>query len=58
MNKAEKLLKIKNLMKDINKGHDDIVLDFASNQETWVVANSGVVSLMIFVVDFHMDIQV
>lgn len=42
MNKAEKLLKIKNLMKDINKGHDDIVLDFASNQETWVVANSGV----------------
>lgn len=42
MNKEERLLKLKNLMKDINKGHDDIVLDFASNQESWVVANSGV----------------
>jgi RecA/RadA recombinase len=42
MNKEERLLKLKNLMKDINKGHDNIVLDFASNQESWVVANSGV----------------
>ena len=42
MNKDERLLKLKNLMKDINKGQKDIVLDFASNQESWVVANSGV----------------
>lgn len=42
LSKEEKLAKLKGLMKDLNKGQEDTVIDFASNQESWVVAETGV----------------
>ena len=42
MNKKEKLDKLKELMKDINKTNKETVLDFASSQQSWKRLSSGV----------------
>ena len=37
-----KLDKVKNIMKEINKQHKEVVLDFASNQEKWTRQSTGI----------------
>lgn len=44
MNKEERLLKLKNLMKDINKDQKENVLNFASDEKEWERQPSGVES--------------
>lgn len=49
MNKEDRLAKLKGLMKDINKGQKEVVLDFASSQENWTRIGSGVIEFDDFV---------
>lgn len=44
MDKKEKLLKVKEIMKNTNKQHKEVVLDFASSQKKWERLSSGVES--------------
>lgn len=51
MNKDEKLKKVKEIMKDINKQQKETVLDFASSQKSWDRLSTGVESLDKFIGD-------